>query len=37
VSRTRIGKGVGGGDEGDYIAAEGALVRQGLKRIEEGE
>jgi hypothetical protein len=37
MSHARIGKGVGGGGGGDYIAAEGALVRQGLKRIEEGE
>jgi hypothetical protein len=30
MSHTRIGKGVGGGGEGDYIAAEGALIRPGL-------
>jgi hypothetical protein len=36
ASRARIGKGVGGGGGGDYIASEGALIRQGLKGIEEG-
>jgi hypothetical protein len=30
MSCSRIGKGVGGGGGGDYIAAEGALIRQGL-------
>jgi hypothetical protein len=30
------GKGDSGGGGGSYIAAEGALVRQGLKGIEEG-
>jgi hypothetical protein len=36
MSRVRIGKGVGGGGREDYIAAGGALIRQEIKRIEEG-
>jgi hypothetical protein len=36
MSRARIGKGVGGGGRGDYIAAEGALIWQGLNGINGG-
>jgi hypothetical protein len=36
MSRVRIGKRVGGGGIEDYIAAEGALIRQGLNGINGG-